>query len=70
MDKIDELEKRLVNLKLEKRQLLLSGKNTNRIDELIKEVEDELKENKYTEENWVLEGSKYNLGLIYFMPYM
>lgn len=51
MDKKDELEKRLINLKLEKRQLLLSGKNTNRIDELIKEVEDELKENQYSEEN-------------------
>ena len=51
MDKKDELEKRLINLKLEKRKLLLSGKNTNRIDELIKEVEDELKEKQYTEEN-------------------
>ncbi|VYT96597.1 Uncharacterised protein [Clostridium tertium] len=51
MDKMDELEKRLIDLKLEKRQLVLSGKNTNRIDELIKEVEDELKENRKTEED-------------------
>jgi len=51
MYKKDELEKRLINLKLEKRQLLLSGKNINRVDELIKEVEDELKENKYTDED-------------------
>lgn len=51
MDKMDELEKRLINLKLEKRQLLLSGKNTNKIDELINEVEDKLKGSKYTKED-------------------
>lgn len=44
MGKKDELEQKLINLKLEKRELVLAGKNTNRIDELIKEVEDEMKE--------------------------
>ncbi|MGG7060212.1 hypothetical protein ACQPUY_17295 [Clostridium nigeriense] len=44
MGKKDELEEKLINLKLEKRELVLAGKNTNRIDELIKEVEDEIKE--------------------------
>ena len=44
MGKKDELEEKLINLKLEKRELVLAGKNTNRIDELIKEVEDEMKE--------------------------
>ncbi|MGG7145113.1 hypothetical protein ACQPVP_16875 [Clostridium nigeriense] len=43
MGKKDELEEKLINLKLEKRELVLAGKNTNRIDELIKEVEDEIK---------------------------
>lgn len=37
------LEQRIIQLKLEKRELLLAGKNINRIDELIKEVEEELK---------------------------
>lgn len=44
MGKKDELEQKLINLKLEKRELVLAGKNTKRIDELIKEVEDEMKE--------------------------
>lgn len=44
MGKKDELEQKLIDLKLEKRELVLSGKNTNRVDELIKEVEDEIKE--------------------------
>ncbi|MBD7916571.1 hypothetical protein H9660_15675 [Clostridium sp. Sa3CUN1] len=42
MSKKDELEQRLTNLKLEKRELVLAGKSTNIIDELIKEVENEL----------------------------
>ncbi|WP_167349609.1 hypothetical protein [Clostridium nigeriense] len=44
MSKKDELEQRLTKLKLEKRELVLGGKNTNIIDELIKEVEVELKD--------------------------
>ncbi|GAA0087166.1 hypothetical protein ACH36K_00775 [Clostridium sp. MB05] len=44
MGKKDELEKKLIKLKLEKRELLLAGKNTSKIDDLIKEVELELKE--------------------------
>jgi hypothetical protein len=44
MGKKDELEQKLTDLKLEKRELVLAGKNTNRVDELIKEVEDEIKE--------------------------
>ncbi|MBB6625602.1 hypothetical protein [Clostridium gasigenes] len=37
------LEQRIIELKLEKRELLLAGKNINKIDELIKEVEEEIK---------------------------
>ena len=44
MGKKDELEQKLIKLKLEKRELVLAGKNTGRIDELIKEVEVALKE--------------------------
>jgi len=44
MGKRDDLEKELVDLKLEKRKLVLAGKNTNTIDELIKEIEEKLKE--------------------------
>ncbi|MGL5354390.1 MAG: hypothetical protein ACRDA5_13905 [Clostridium sp.] len=40
------LEQRIIQLKLEKRELLLAGKNTNKIDELIKEVEEEIKATK------------------------
>lgn len=43
MGKRDELERRLIDLKLEKRELVLSGKNTSKIDLLIKEVEEEIK---------------------------
>ena len=43
MSKKDSLEKKLVDLKLEKRELVLAGKNTNTIDKLIKEIEEELK---------------------------
>lgn len=44
MSKRDDLGQRLVDLKLEKRELVLAGKNTNTIDELIKEIEEKLKE--------------------------
>ncbi len=44
MGKKDDLEQRLIKLKLEKRELVLAGKNTGKIDELIKEVEVALKE--------------------------
>jgi len=44
MGKRDDLERKLVDLKLEKRKLVLSGKNTNTLDELIKEIEEKLKE--------------------------
>ncbi|GAB6168555.1 hypothetical protein JCM1393_10150 [Clostridium carnis] len=44
MGKKDELEEKIINLKLEKRELILAGKNTNKIDDLIKKVEEELKE--------------------------
>lgn len=43
MGKKCELEQRIIELKLEKRELLLAGKNINKIDELIKEVEKEIK---------------------------
>lgn len=43
MGKRDDLERKLVDLKLEKRKLVLSGKNTNTLDELIKEIEEKLK---------------------------
>lgn len=44
MSKKADLEQKLVDLKLEKRKLVLAGKNTNTLDELIKEIEDKLKE--------------------------
>lgn len=44
MGKKDDLDQKLIQLKLEKRELVLSGKNTSRIDDLIKEVEVALKE--------------------------
>lgn len=43
MGKKYDLEQRIIELKLEKRELLLAGKNINKIDELIKEVEKEIK---------------------------
>ena len=45
----DELEKKLIELKLDKRELVLAGKNTSSIDEKIKQVE--LKIKKYIDEN-------------------
>ena len=44
MSKKADLEQKLVDLKLEKRKLVLAGKNTNTLDELIKEIEDKLRE--------------------------
>ncbi len=44
MSKKADLEQKLVDLKLEKRKLVLAGKNTNTLDELIKEIEEKLKE--------------------------
>ena len=44
MGKRDDLEQKLVDLKLEKRKLVLAGKNTITLDELIKEIEEKLKE--------------------------
>lgn len=42
MEKRLELEQKLVQLKLEKRDLVLAGKNTDRIDEEIKLIQIEL----------------------------
>lgn len=44
MDKKNELEQEIIKLKLEKRELVLRGKNTENVDRLIKEVEDNLNE--------------------------
>ncbi|MBU5453818.1 hypothetical protein [Caproiciproducens sp. MSJ-32] len=46
MGKKENLEQELINLKLEKRQLVLAGKSTTKIDEAIKEVEKKLNEQK------------------------
>ncbi|MDV4152688.1 hypothetical protein R0131_17815 [Clostridium sp. AL.422] len=43
MGKKDDLEQKIVDLKLEKRKLVLAGKNTNTLDELIREIEEEIK---------------------------
>lgn len=42
MDKKNELEQEIIKLKLEKRELVLRGKNTEKVDKLIKETEDSL----------------------------
>lgn len=42
MDKKNELEQEIIKLKLEKRELVLRGKNTENVDKLIKETEDNL----------------------------
>lgn len=44
MDKKNELEQEIIKLKLEKRELVLRGKNTENIDKLIKEIENNLNE--------------------------
>ncbi|SHF11855.1 hypothetical protein [Clostridium fallax] len=46
MTKLIELEEKLKELKLQKRNLLLADKNTDNIDTLIKEVEKEIKDLK------------------------
>jgi ribosomal protein L30/L7E len=46
MTKIEELEEQLVELKLKKRNLILAGKNTEQVDDMIKVVEDEIKQAK------------------------
>lgn len=43
MRRIEELEKQLKELKLEKRQILLAGKNTDEIDNKIKVIDEEIK---------------------------
>lgn len=42
MDKKNELEQEIIKLKLEKRELVLRGKSTEKVDKLIKETEDNL----------------------------
>lgn len=44
MRSIEELEKQLKELKLEKRQILLAGKKTEQIDNKIQVIEAEIKE--------------------------
>lgn len=46
MTKIEELEEQLVELKLKKRNLILAGKNTEQVDDMIKVVEYEIKQVK------------------------
>lgn len=40
----DELNEKIGRFKVRKRKLVLAGKNTNTLDELIKEIEEQLKE--------------------------
>lgn len=44
MGKNIDLEQRIKELKLEKRELLLAGKNTDSIDKVIESLEEQLKE--------------------------
>lgn len=44
MGKNINLEQELVNLKLEKRKLVLAGKDTTNLDKAIKEVQEKIKE--------------------------
>lgn len=39
-----ELEQEMIVLKLEKRELLLSGKNTEKVDRLMKDLEKKIEE--------------------------
>ncbi|WP_202127763.1 hypothetical protein [Clostridium sp. C8-1-8] len=48
MTKLKELEEQLVNLKLQKRNLILAGKKTDDIDEFIKDIEKDIKREKET----------------------
>lgn len=50
MSNAEDLEKELVGLKLKKRELILAGKNTDTIDEKIRQIEQTIKE-KYQKEN-------------------
>jgi len=43
MTKVEEIEKQIKGLKLQKRQLLLSGKETNKVDYEIANLEERLK---------------------------
>lgn len=38
------LKERLIELRLEKRELVLAGKSTEKVDQIIKSIEEELKE--------------------------
>ena len=44
MGKNINLEQELINLKLEKRKLVLAGKDTTNLDKAIKEVQEKIKE--------------------------
>lgn len=44
MSRIEELEQELVELKLKKRELILAGKNTDKVDEKIKQIEEHIKQ--------------------------
>lgn len=46
MIKLNELEKQLVELKLKKRNLILAGKNTDELDDMIRTVDGKIKEEK------------------------
>lgn len=39
-----DLEQKIIQLKLEKRELLLAGKSVTKIDDMIKEVEEQIKD--------------------------
>ena len=42
MSRIQELKEKLLELKLKKRELILAGKNTDKIDEEIKQLEEHI----------------------------
>lgn len=46
MINLNELEKQLVELKLKKRNLILAGKNTDELDDMIRNVEGKIREEK------------------------
>ena len=46
MTKLNELEDQLKELKLQKRNLLLAGKDTEKLDIMIKEIEEKIKNKK------------------------
>lgn len=47
MSTINELEERLIEIKLKKRNLILANKNTEDIDKEIKELENVIKNKKF-----------------------